>query len=61
MTTAIALTALAHLLALAGVLLLARHDHVLVDEAGVPVATSVWAEARVPAPAPVAVEADRRP
>lgn len=59
MTTAIALTALAHLLALAGVLLIARHDHVLVDEAGQPITASLWTEATVPAPVPVAVEADR--
>ena len=48
---AIVLLVGAHALALAGVLALARRDHVLVDEAGNP---HPWEERRVPAPGAVA-------
>jgi hypothetical protein len=43
----------AHALALAGVLALARRDHMLVDEAGRPT-THPWEERRVPASEAVA-------
>ncbi len=60
MTTAIALTALAHLTALACVLAVARWDSVLVDEQGLPLGpdrrtpSADWQEATIP----VAVEVE---
>lgn len=49
MAPIIATIALVHLAAFAGVLLLARHSVVLVDEQGRPLAPSPWREQRVPA------------
>lgn len=60
LSMAIALTALAHLLALAAVLAFARFDRVLIDEAGLPLpgagrpAGADWQEATIP----LAIEAE---